>query len=361
MRIKIIAAITLTALLVTAAGSVLAAPGTNSDPFVTLSYLTDTYLEEVKADMLKQAQRATAKTEEAAFERLDALAGSYLAQAGGGDFADNYVRITLSRDDRLDLPTGAALLFEAGQIELTFVSGTLVDVTAGSVVSTGGVLTPGHHYIAAEDTACSITAVSDAVYLSVRGHYNLDSTGIVRTPFIDLKASDWYYDYVQFAYEEELFQGLTATTFSANTNMNRAMLATVLSRLAGVSGTVPSAGFTDVKDGDWYANAVNWAANAGIVTGYGGRFDPIANVTREQMATMLYRYARDWMGMDVSSTGDLSGFPDRDKISSYAVEPIAWAVGHGIITGHTGGVLAPTGTATRAEVAAMLQRFSKLI
>lgn len=362
MKKKLIAAVTLTALLVAALGAAMASPGTGSDPFVTLSYLTGTYYKEVEADMLEQAQKSTAATEKAAFDKLDALAGSYLAQAGGQEYADDFLRMTLSRNDRLDLPTGASLLFEAGQVELVFASGSFVDVTDGSTVTAGGKLTAGHHYVAAEDTACSITAVSDAVYLSVRGYYNLESSGMTYTPFTDLKADDWYYSSVRFAYDNELFKGLTATTFSPNTNMNRAMLATVLSRMAGIQGPIPAVGFTDVKDGDWYSDAVNWAAAVGIVNGMGdGTFAPNANVTREQMAAMLYRYARDWMGIEVSASGDLSAFSDRAKVSSWAVESVSWAVDNGIMTGYTDGTLGPGGTATRAQVATMLQRFSNLI
>lgn len=362
MKKKIIAAVTLTALLVTALGAALAAPGDGSDPFVTLSYLTNTWYADLEADMLEQAQAATAETEKAAFDKLDALAGSYLAQAGGGEYADTYERMTLARGDRLDVPTGVSIQFEAGICDLVFASGSLVDVTDGSTLSAGGKLTAGHRYVAAEDTACSITAVSDSVYLSVRGRYVLDATGRTYTPFTDLSAGDWYYSYVLFAYEEGLFSGTTTTVFSPNTNMNRAMLATVLSRFDGLTGYVPPVGFTDVPADAWYANAVNWAANVGVVTGKGdGTFAPNDSVTREQLCTMLYRYAKNYLGMDVSVTGDLSGFTDRNKVSGYAQEAIAWAVGNGIMTGTTTTTLSPGGTATRAQVAAMLQRFSNLL
>lgn len=361
MKKKLIAAVTLSALLVTALGAALAAPGDGTDPFVTLSYLTGAWSAGLEADMLKQAQAATAETEKAAFDKLDALAGSYLAQAGGGEYADTYERMTLARADRLDLPTGASIQFENGVCELVFASGCLVDVTDGSTLSAGGKLTAGHRYVAAENTACTITAVSDSVYLSVRGRCALDVTGRTYTPFTDLCASDWYYNYVLFAYEEGLFSGITTTVFSPNTNMNRAMLATVLSRFDGLTGYVPSVGFTDVAANAWYANAVNWAANAGIVTGNSdGTFTPDHDVTREQLCAMLYRYAI-YLGLDTGAAGDLSGFTDRGKISAYAKDAVTWAVGNGIMTGITTTTLSPGGTATRAQVAAMLQRFSNLI
>ena len=369
MRKKLIAAVTLTALLATAVGAALASPGTNSDPFVTLSYLTNTYYTEAEQAMLERAETATADTEKAAFERLDALAKGYLAQASGGEsgaaagsYAAEFARLTLSRGDRLELITGTGLLYEAGQVYLSCAQGVLVDVTDGSTVSTGGTLKAGHRYVAAENTACSLIVHSDAACLSVQGYYDLERTGETCTPFTDLVYSAWYYDDVRFVYENKLFQGMTATTFSPGAKMNRAMLATVLYRMAGAGSGVPSAGFTDVAAGDWYADAVNWAANMGIVTGMGnGAFAPMGNVTREQMAAMLYRYARDFLGLDAPATGDLSGYSDRAKVSPWAEDALSWAVGHGIMNGYDNGTLSSGGTASRAEVAAMLRRFSALI
>ena len=373
MRRKLIAAVTLAALLATAVGAALASPGTGSDPFLTLSYLTNTYYAEAEQAMLEQAQTATAGTEKAAFDKLDALAKGYLAQAGGesgvggGNFAAEFTRLALSRGDRLELTTGTGLLYAAGQVNLSFADGMLVDVTDGSTISNGGKLTAGHRYVAAENTACSLIVHSDAAYLSVQGYYDLERTGETYTPFTDLVFSDWYYDDVRFVYENKLFNGVSSSAFGSNafgpkTNMNRAMLATVLYRLAGASGSVPSAGFTDVADDTWYTDAVNWAANMGIVTGAGdGTFAPNANVTREQMAAMLYRYARNFLGIEAPATGDLSGFPDCAKVSSWAQDAMSWAVGHGIINGTDSGALSPGGTATRAEVAAMLHRFSNLL
>lgn len=362
MRKKILTAVLSAALLTGIIGAALAAPGTSSDPLVTLSYLTGTYAQQLERDIEKRAQSAVDQAGQEAFDRLDTLAGSYLAQAGVDGGTDSYVYMVLARGDALELSTGAALLLQDGQTALSLPSGSLIDVTTGSAVRSGGKLTAGHHYIAAEATTCTVSAVSDSVYLAVRGEYRLASGGKTYTPFVDITANDWYADAVLFAYEQQLFQGLTATVFSPNTEMNRAMLATVLSRLAGVHGSAPSVGFTDVTAADWYADAVNWAAGAGIVNGLGnGSFGPNNSVTREQMATMLYRYASDYLGMRVTASGDLSVFPDRDQISAYAVDAVSWAVGSGIMNGHSSGTLSPGGTATRAEVAIMLQRFSALI
>ncbi len=360
MRRKLLAAVLLIALPATALAA-LAAPGTESDPLVTLSYLTDTYYAQAEQAMREQAQADTADTEAAVLDRLDTLAGEYLAQAdGGAEDAGTFERLTLSQGDRLDLTAGASLLFESGTCTLTLTSGALIDVTTGALAENGGSLTAGHRYVAAEDAACSLTALSDAVYLSVQGGYELTSSVI---PFTDVSPTDWFYADVCYVYQNNLFQGQSSsTTFEPYTMMNRAMLATVLYRLAGSSSGLPSAGYTDVPDSAWYADAVNWAAWAGVVNGMGdGTYLPERNVTREEMVVMLYRYARDFAGIEVPATGDLTAFSDRASASSWARDALSWAVGHGVITGYPDGTLAPSGTASRAEVATMLRRFCTLL
>ena len=141
--------------------------------------------------------------------------------------------------------------------------------------------------------------------------------------------------------------------------MTRAMLATVLYRLedAAATGTNP---FDDVADGTWYTDAVIWASEEGIVQGTGKGFDPNANVTREQIATMLYRYAKA-IGLDVSGSAALDKFSDGDKTASWAQEALQWAVSVGLFQGNDNGALNPKGDATRAEVATLLMRMVKLI
>ena len=168
--------------------------------------------------------------------------------------------------------------------------------------------------------------------------------------------SDWFYDPVVWIYNEGLMTGTSATTFEPNTSTTRAMIVAMLARLENVT-SADSAGFTDVADGDWYATAVNWAASEGIVGGFGdGTFQPNAPITREQMASILYRYA-EYKGLDVSARTDLSHYSDAENISSWANDVLLWAVAEGLLTGVTDDTIAPQAHATRAQVAAILQRF----
>ena len=175
-------------------------------------------------------------------------------------------------------------------------------------------------------------------------------------PFTDVDENDWFYDEVVYVYENGLMNGVENNQFAPNTATNRAMLATILYRLAGepdVSGDLP---FTDVAAGTWYTDAVLWAAQNGIVNGLGeNTFAPMNTLTREQLVTMLYRYA-EAEGYDVSAAADLSGYPDAGKVQSYAQEAMSWAVAEGIVEGMDGN-LNPAGSATRAQIATILMRF----
>ena len=173
--------------------------------------------------------------------------------------------------------------------------------------------------------------------------------------FVDVSTKDWFHEAVDFAVEQGLFGGMGANTFEPNTPMTRAMLVTVLWRYEG-KPEAPANTFSDVKAGTWYSDAVSWASANGVVNGVGSnKFDPEGNITREQMATILYRYS-DGKGIDTNKQGSLSGFPDADKVSSYAQTAMQWTVAEGIIGGSDGKLL-PQGNATRAQVATILMRF----
>ena len=175
-------------------------------------------------------------------------------------------------------------------------------------------------------------------------------------PFTDVKSNDWYYQSVQYAYDNGLFSGVSHDSFAPGDSMDRSMLVTVLHSLDG-KPAAGKGGFTDVADGAWYANAVAWAAEHGIVSGVSdSAFAPNGAITREQLAVMLYRYAQ-YKGYDVSKTADLSGYADQGSISDWAAQAVQWACGSGLMTGRSANSLAPAGTLTRAEAATMLKAF----
>lgn len=180
-------------------------------------------------------------------------------------------------------------------------------------------------------------------------------------PFVDVSDWDWYSGGIRYVYENGLMNGTSSWYFRPNANTTRAMVATVLYRLEGSPRVSGGSGFTDVKSGSWYDDAVTWASRYGIIKGYGDdTFGPNDSVTREQMAAMLYRYA-DYCSCDMTAgrTIDLSQYRDHGDVSTYAIPALRWAIGEEIITGRTGRFLAPDGTASRAEVAVMVARFAE--
>ena len=179
--------------------------------------------------------------------------------------------------------------------------------------------------------------------------------GVVTLPFTDVREGDWFYDPVCYVYSQGLMTGTSATTFEPNTSLSRAMLVAVLHRLEG-SPQASAGDFIDVADGDWYAQAVNWAASVGVVNGFDdGTFQPNAAITREQMAAILRNYAA-YKGMNVTAIGDLSTYTDAASVSDWAQESVEWMVGSGLLGGYDDNTLRPQGTTTRAEVASVLQR-----
>ena len=175
--------------------------------------------------------------------------------------------------------------------------------------------------------------------------------------FIDVNIDDWFYESVMYAVQKELLTGTSETNFSPNSPVTRAMLVTVLHRLEDKPVSAVAKQFTDVSDGEWYTEAVKWSSEKDIVKGITEiEFKPQNNITREQLAVMLYRYVKV-KNLDTEVKGNIEAFVDKEKISSYAEEAIKWSVGKCLISGKGNGTLDPSGNATRAEVSAILQRF----
>ena len=176
-------------------------------------------------------------------------------------------------------------------------------------------------------------------------------------PFTDVSEKDWFYGDVMFVYENGLMLGTSKTLFSPHGTATRGMMATILWRMEGSPVPKGKNSFTDVEAGKWYADAITWTAENSIFAGYGkDKFGPDDPITREQLAAIFYRYV-DYKGYDLTVKENLDKFKDADKITDYAKTAMQWAVGSGLVKGKSGNLLDPQGTATRAEIAAMLHRF----
>lgn len=180
--------------------------------------------------------------------------------------------------------------------------------------------------------------------------------GTMKLPFNDVSTYDWFYDAVMYAYSNGIMNGLDTNVFGPNETTTRAMLVTMIYRAVGEPAVSGSNTFRDVAANTWYTDAIIWASTNCIVTGVDdGLFNPNGAITREQLATILYRYAK-YVGDDVSASASLAGFTDAGSISDYAKDAMSWAVAAGLFEGRDNGKLEPTGTATRAEIATVFMR-----
>ena len=239
------------------------------------------------------------------------------------------------------LVDGAAASCPAGSVRAAVAVNAADDLTAWSLAEDGTISAVGGAYDAGQQTYA---------FDVVNG-----VTAIARFPFTDVVAGTWYYGAAAYAYNNGLFAGMTPTTFAPNATMTRAMLVSVLWRLAGAPAPKAPNTFVDVPDGAWYTDAVTWAAENGVVSGIGGsRF-----VTREQTAEILYNYAHS-KGYDVSARADLTAFPDAASVSGWAEEALSWANAAGLINGTVRDgqtILDPQGSASRAQVAMILMNY----
>lgn len=258
-------------------------------------------------------------------------------------------------------------------VYVTAKSGVLSDdgsLTLGTISSADGLSTftveqaTGLKLIASDNTETTYPSV-DTGDSTGGGSDNSGNSGGDKEdaglPFTDVASGSWYYDSVAYVYEQGLMGGTGEGRFSPDLTTSRAMIVTILYRLEGSPAVSGGASFADVTAGQWYSDGVAWASANGIVTGYSnGSFGPDDTITREQMAAILYRYAR-YKGYDLSAQAALDGYADAAQVSAYAADAMKWAVGSGLITGTSGTTLSPDGSATRAQAAVILARFCQTL
>ena len=272
------------------------------------------------------------------------------SSGGGGGSSYDYYTITASAG------TGGSIS-PSGSVSVREDTDKTFTITPDSGYHISDVLVDGK----------SVGAVTSYTFEDVQKKHTIEAvfakdnpdTG-VDNPFTDVHPDDWFYEAVMFVYQNNLMNGTSATTFSPNDATTRAQIATIFYRMAGSPAVENTNPFTDVPYGpgtDWYYDAVLWVQQNGIMQGYGDNlFGPGDPVTREQLAVIFYNYAK-FKGYDTTASGDLSGFTDAGDLSPWAQEAMKWAVGSGVMSGKGNGILDPKGTATRAEIAAMLQNF----
>lgn len=359
MKKKTIRTMVALGLAVALGGAALASTSAPSSSVVTRSYLEGTFFTALSKSIDEWIQNGFAPVQEEEQERLERIARQHLLSLGvtpgtveipsGWSGSDTFTAQRGQSGDAVSLLEGSGILWQSGT---GTTSGTLVDVTDGREIPSGSTLQEGHRYLAVE--LATITAGSSANW-SVEGVW--DSTVRAELPFVDVPEGSWFYDAVYYVYNKGLYNGTSATEFSPSDSMERGMMTTVLHRLAGSPTVDYEPIFSDIPDGTWYTDGTVWAGKNQIVNGVGDQlFEPGDPVSRQQIAVILYNYA-DFVGADTSGRRELSGFTDGSQVAGWAQDAVSWAVAAGIIQGSDGGRILPNDSATRAEVAIMLQRF----
>lgn len=348
------------AFVLLAAGSYAAVSG---DGPVSLSYLIETFMPQAGRAGTDAANEALEDTYDTAKSTLDQV---HSQVSGGAAVTSGQYSATLQRREwydsqRLCLSTGSGALMLEGYAVVSH-NGAVVDVTAGTEVASGSALSANHRYLVGENTTAQVTVTSGIMYLGLQGSYTFTDSTASHLPFVDVASWDWYQASVKFVYENGLFSGMSEDTFGPGVTMDRAMLVTVLYRLAGSPQdqmNSATAAFDDVPVGSWYEPFVRWGASQGVTAGMGdGLFAPEQSVTRQQVLVMLRGFASSQLGMELTGQTDLTQYADYDQVADWAKEAVSWAVANGLITPSAENTLRPADTASRAEVAGILMNFS---
>jgi hypothetical protein len=317
-------------------------PGSAADPLISLSYINNTFLPVTLSDCKAQVSSTLETLYGSAEDEVRAVYDAYMLQAGGYSgymFAAGFTPLSLPAGRTAELVTGSIFILASGRAALTVASGTVINISTGTIVPSGTSLSINERYFCAEDTSAVFTASADAV-CQVDGYYKTTGSVIVGSnKFLDVSGADWFYEAVIFAGDNGLFTGTTETTFSPQNAMTRGMFVTVLYRLAGKPGTASTSVFPDVAAKSlYYYDAVVWANANNIVNGYDdGRFKPDTLITREQMAVIMYRYASyAGHGADEVDTSKYDSFPDAGSVSAFAADAMKWATANGLINGSDG-------------------------
>lgn len=330
------------------------------DSLISRSFLESTYANRLKEAIGFSATMVADEFYADKAEQLETYRQEYTSQ--GMDRAEGIQTMTLQSGTEITLPQGSVLVALSGDLTMEKL-GAIIDLTTGQETEK---LVSGHQYLVAEHSSATVRGGVSGSEVAVQGLYDLGQYEPVALPsFSDVQASDWFYDAVEYVKKENLFSGTTLDLFSPEISMSRAMVMTVLYRMAdSPSAELLSAtgNFTDVYAGDWFEPYVYWGASRKLAAGMGdGTFAPDDAVTRQQMIVMLYAFAKDTLGLNMSHNGSLAAYSDRSTVATWAEEQMAWAVAQGLLAGipESNTLLKGDSAATRSEVAMILMNFYK--
>lgn len=332
------------------------------DSLISLSYLNKTFIPTIVAQGADAENEMLDQVYDAALDELEKLEDRPGEEEEDGLYSADFGAKAFQRGDHIELETGSGFFLLSGQAVVSH-GGAVIDVTQGGTVESGSTLTAGHRYLVGEDTQALVVVKSGLARGGIEGKYDWTRNEEKAAPFTDVTIDDWYCAAVDHAYFNGLFAGMGEDQFAPKSSMDRSMMMTVLYHLAGSPEEelqAATATFTDVPADKWYCTFVSWAAEQGVSAGTGeGKFSPSQPVTREQVVVLLYNFATNYMGMELSERTDLSECADYGQIAFWSLDAMSWAAASGVTSLDAQGQLEPGRSATRAEVASMLMNFSQ--
>lgn len=333
----------------------------DGDSLISLTYINNIFSNSIKSQTQSQTEGVLGAIYTEKLSELYQLENNAFSSQSTNQGL-NLLPIEFQQNDIITISQGAVVVPSLGVATLS-VQGTLIDLTTGTEQTSGSLIT-GRRYMVAENSAITLNVQSGIAKIAIQGGYTLYQTETISHDFADVVYSDWYNNAVTFVEKNNLFLGTGDYQFSPTEPMDRAMIVTVLYRLAGSPAhelATATATFTDVPDGEWYTDFVRWAGTYNITSGMGdGLFCPTVKVSQQQILVMLHAFARDYLKLNVTTTGDLSLYYDASMVDEWAVEATIWATEHKLLSGTLSGstTLNPTANATRGFVAVVLMNFS---
>ena len=334
----------------------------SGDSLVSLEHLQRVFFPQAIQAGEEAAGPLLQQTYDRARAELDAIHSQGPGEGSAGLFSETLQARACADGQRITLTAGSSFLPLLGSARVEH-DGAVIDVTTGEELPSGGLLAANHRFLVGEETTASITILSGYAQLGVQGGYAVADGRETPTPCCDVSQTDGFYPQVGYAYERGLFSGLEEHRFGPEAPMTRAMLMTVLYRMAGAPEqelNSAQASLSDVPSGEWFAPYVRWALSQNIASGTGeGTFSPNRSITREQLVVLLYSFSQNYLKRPMEEGADLSGYQDLSQLSPWASQAMAWAVGRGIVTSSSDAqrTLSPQRSASRAEVSAMLRAF----
>ena len=336
------------------------AVGSSDDPLVSVSYLYQRF-----TGLMQQAFNASLSAQlNETGEKFDArLSRITFPQTEEGNFAPQYTWLDLADGEVVELKAFASFVLLQGEGKLMVLEGEVLDLYTGSSVPDGSLLTANHRYLAAEASKARIRVFGDDAAGMVDGVYLVDqeSTLPLEEQFLDVSDGFWAAPYIWRLYEMGVVNGVETHRFAPGVLVTRGAFVTILGRLTGIdTAAYAQVPFTDVQGEDWYGPYVAWAAETGITLGFeDGSFRPGDNISREQLAVMLQRYIGAF-GLELTLE-EKAAFSDEETVSDWALTAVNTLRDAGLMNGRGDNRFEPKGTATRAEICAVVCRIADLV